>query len=176
MAETALRTTTAPASALAAPASAPAATTATAAAAPATGPAIRRLAAARRPAPHRAPTGRAVAPRHPRAACDDGDLAARFALRLVEVLSGLRPIGQLARHTTHDGYRLLARLAGQGPLRRPGQPQRPRLARVHESAPAAGVLEVCVRVESGERHHMVAFRLERHRRTEQWQLAAVEAR
>ncbi|MEY9947820.1 Rv3235 family protein [Kitasatospora sp. GAS1066B] len=176
MAETAIRST--------------AGTTATATgAACGAGPMIHQLTGTRRPAPHRVP-GRRPAPahrpapprppRHPRGACDgSGDssgLAARFALRLVEVLAGLRPVGQLARHTTHDGYRQLARLAGDGPLRRAGQAARPRLARVHESAPGPGVLEVCVRVETGERHRMVAFRLERHWRTEQWQCAAVEAR
>ncbi|WP_327067178.1 Rv3235 family protein [Kitasatospora sp. NBC_01250] len=121
-------------------------------------------------------------PRHPRAACGgglgevDGGLAARFALRLVEVLAGARPVGQLARHTTHDGYRQLARLAQDGPLRRAAAQVRPRLGRVHSSAPGPGALEVCVRVEAGARHRVVAFRLERHWRTAQWQCAAVEAR
>ncbi|MGF1432294.1 Rv3235 family protein, partial [Kitasatospora sp. LaBMicrA B282] len=115
--------------------------------------------------------------RHPRSGCAVAGPGTRFALRLVEVLSGERPVGQLARHTTHDGYRQLARLAaGGGPLRRPASTGRPRPARVHECAPGPGVLEVCVRVQAGERHHVVAFRLERHRRTEQWQCAAVEAR
>ncbi|MFF7636547.1 Rv3235 family protein [Kitasatospora sp. NPDC008050] len=161
----------------------------------ATAPAIHRL--ARRPAaaghrtaprptaPHRVAGHRPAAqrgPRHPRAACADGPaeadggLAARFALRLVEVLAGARPAGQLARHTTHDGYRQLARLAQDGPLRRAASLPRPRLGRVHTSAPGPGALEVCVRVEAGVRHRMVAFRLERHWRTAQWQCAAVEAR
>ncbi|PYC66478.1 hypothetical protein C7C46_31330 [Streptomyces tateyamensis] len=120
------------------------------------------------------------APRHPRADCGpaadrvpgSGDLAHRFAQRLVEVLAGVRPPGQLVRHTTHDGYRELARLARGNPLRRAGRAL-PRLGPVHESVPGPGALEVCVRVEAGPRHHVVAFRLERHRRTEQWQCTTV---
>jgi hypothetical protein len=118
-------------------------------------------------------------PRHPRAACatataaeGHAELAQRFARRLVEVLAGVRPPGQLVRHTTHDGYRELARLARGNPLRRAGTAL-PRLGPVHESAPGPGALEVCVRVEAGPRHHVVAFRLERHRRTGQWQCATV---
>ncbi|MCX5212635.1 Rv3235 family protein [Kitasatospora sp. NBC_00240] len=145
------------------------------------------------PGPHRAAAPRH--PRHPREACaparagDIGtgtgtgteravraELAARFALRLVEVLTGVRPAGQLQRHTTLDGYGGLTSLVRSGPLRPRGAAARPRLGRVHDSAPSAEAVEACVRVELGPRHHMVAFRLERHRRTGQWQCAAVEAR
>ncbi|MEW1909789.1 Rv3235 family protein [Kitasatospora sp. NPDC085895] len=121
-------------------------------------------------------------PRRPRSQCapsrgaGQGDLAVRFAHRLVEVLTGVRPVGQLQRHTTLQGYQQLAVLVRTGPLRPRGRAPQPRLGRVHDSAPAPDALEVCVRVEFGPRHHMVAFRLERHRRTEQWQCAAVEAR
>ncbi|WP_441245853.1 Rv3235 family protein [Kitasatospora sp. McL0602] len=120
-------------------------------------------------------------PRHPRAVCSPphgshGDLATRFALRLVEVLTGQRPVGQLQRHTTVPAYQQLTALVRTGPLRPTGRHAQHRLGRVHDSAPLPGSLEVCVRVEYGPRHHMVAFRLERHRRTEQWQCAAVEAR
>ncbi|MDH6110773.1 hypothetical protein P3T36_003142 [Kitasatospora sp. MAP12-15] len=121
-------------------------------------------------------------PRHPRAACAPArgsslaELAGRFALRLVEVLVGVRPVGQLSRHTTHDGYRQLARLVHEGPLRRRDAAGRPQLGPVHDFAPGPGVLEVCVRVEFAARHHMVAFRLEQHRDTEQWQCAAVDTR
>ncbi|WP_329495216.1 Rv3235 family protein [Kitasatospora herbaricolor] len=143
------------------------------------------------PAPHR--SGAPRHPRHPRAACAPAahgtpghaggteravraELAARFALRLVEVLTGVRPAGQLQRHTTLDGYGGLTALVRSGPLRPRGAVTRPRLGRVHDSAPSPEVVEACVRVELGPRHHMVAFRLERHRRTGQWQCAAVEAR
>ncbi|WP_051965980.1 Rv3235 family protein [Kitasatospora mediocidica] len=127
---------------------------------------------------HGAPQRR---PRHPRSACapaqgGGSELAARFALRLVEVLTGVRPAGQLTRHTTHDGYRQLAHLVHGGPLRRRTGGARPLLGPVHDYAPGPGALEVCVRVEFGPRHHMVAFRLEQHRGTEQWQCAAVDAR
>ncbi|MFC8451940.1 Rv3235 family protein [Kitasatospora sp. NPDC057223] len=146
-----------------------------------------RLPAAGGPAPHRAPA-RPV--RHPRGACaappeaaaaararaERAELAARFAHRLVEVLTGVRPAGQLQRHTTLDGYGRLTALVRSGPLRPRGAAARPRLGRVHDSAPAAGVVEACVLVGSGSRHHMVAFRLERQRRTGAWQCAVVEAR
>ena len=147
-----------------------------------------RLSAAERPAPHRAPAPRPA--RHPRAACTppaDGaetararaeraELAARFAHRLVEVLTGVRPAGQLQRHTTLDGYGRLTALVRSGPLRPRGAAARPRLGRVHDSAPSAGVVEACVLVGSGSRHHMVAFRLEQQRRTGAWQCAVVETR
>ncbi|MET9612629.1 Rv3235 family protein [Kitasatospora indigofera] len=145
------------------------------------------------PAAHRSAPPRR--PRHPREACAPAahggpgpgsgtgseravraELAGRFALRLVEVLTGVRPAGQLQRHTTLDGYGGLTALVRSGPLRPRGAATRPRLGRVHDSAPSAEVVEACVRVELGPRHHMVAFRLERHRRTGQWQCAAVEAR
>ncbi|WP_354640820.1 Rv3235 family protein [Kitasatospora camelliae] len=122
-------------------------------------------------------------PRHPRAACaaapsseGPGDLASRFAHRLVEVLSGIRPAGHLQRHTTLQGYQQLTALVRTGPLRPGGRVPRMRLGRVYDSIAGPGALEACVRVEVGPRHHMVAFRLERHRTTEQWQCAAVEAR
>jgi hypothetical protein len=130
--------------------------------------------------PHH-PGGNRPAPR-PRAVCTpsqgagQGDLAGRFAHRLVEVLTGARPVGQLQRHTTLQGYQQLTALVRSGPLRPRGRVPQTRLGRVYDSAPGPGALEVCVRVEFGPRHHMVAFRLERHRRTEQWQCAAVEAR
>ncbi|GAA2242186.1 MULTISPECIES: Rv3235 family protein [Kitasatospora] len=133
------------------------------------------------PAPVRVP-GEPRRPRHPRAACapahggGHSELAARFAHRLVEVLTGRRPAGQLQRHTTVPGYQQLTALVRSGPLRPRGQVVGHRLGQVYDSAPAPGALEVCVRVEFGHRHHVVAFRLEQHRRTEQWQCAAVEAR
>ncbi len=146
---------------------------------------------ARRPAPaaHHHTTATAThrtvaeprSPRHPRTACapahgSHGELAARFAQRLVEVLTGLRPAGQLQRHTTLPAYQQLTTLVRSGPLRPRGRATAHRLGRVYDSAPLPGTLEVCVRVEFGPRHHMVAFRLEQHRRTDQWQCAAVEAR
>ncbi|MFG2823610.1 Rv3235 family protein [Kitasatospora sp. NPDC048365] len=136
----------------------------------------------RRPVRHPHPTGVTGVVRRPRAACapapsstDRRDLAARFAHRLVEVLTGVRPVGQLQRHTTLLGYQQLTALVRTGPLRPRGRAPRMRLGRVYDSAPAPDALEVCVRVEFGPRHHMVAFRLEQHHRTAQWQCTAVEA-
>ncbi|MGW4809796.1 Rv3235 family protein, partial [Kitasatospora sp. NPDC004272] len=104
------------------------------------------------------------------------DLAGRFAHRLVEVLCGVRPVHQLQRHTTLPGFHQLAALVRSGPLRPRGRVQRPRLGRVHDCAPGPGAVEACVRVELGPRHHVLAFRLERHTRTGQWQCAAVETK
>ncbi|GAA2091289.1 hypothetical protein GCM10009759_15760 [Kitasatospora saccharophila] len=142
--------------------------------------------------PHRAGTAPRTA-RSPRAACDGSgpplrpgtaapgstghaDLAGRFAHRLVEVLCGARPVHQLQRHTTLPGFHQLAALVRSGPLRPRGRVQRPRLGRVHDCAPGPGAVEACVRVELGPRHHVLAFRLERHTRTGQWQCAAVETK
>ncbi|WP_051814114.1 Rv3235 family protein, partial [Kitasatospora sp. MBT63] len=146
---------------------------------PPTAPGAPRAAAHR--ARHAGPS-QALLPRHPRTACapahgaGQGELATRFAHRLVEVLTGVRPVGQLQRHTTLKGYQQIVALVRNGPLRPHGRAPRTRLGRVYDSAPRSGALEVCVRVEFGPRHHMVAFRLEQHRQSQQWQCAAVEAR
>ncbi|MFJ5234224.1 Rv3235 family protein [Kitasatospora sp. NPDC088391] len=133
--------------------------------------------AARNPRAGCAPAG--VPPR-PRTAAPGGaghtELAARFAHRLVEVLCGTRPVHQLQRHTTLPGFHQLAALVRTGPLRPRGRAPHPRLGRVHDSVPVPGAVEACVRVELGPRHHVLAFRLERHTRTGQWQCAAVETR
>jgi hypothetical protein len=92
------------------------------------------------------------------------------------VLAGIRPAGQLLRHTTHVAYGDLTRLARAGALRTPTGGSRPALRRVYDSAPAPGVLEVCARVDIGDRTRMFAFRLEQHPRSQQWQCAALEAR
>ncbi|AXI77789.1 Rv3235 family protein [Peterkaempfera bronchialis] len=120
----------------------------------------------------RRPAGPHCAP--PRS--DLNGLATRFALRLVEVLAGARPARQLARHTTHTGYGELTRLVQQGTLRPETGSTRPVVRRVYDSAPTPGVLEVCARVDTGPRTRMVAFRLEFHPRSQQWQCAAVETR
>ncbi|MFJ9694255.1 Rv3235 family protein [Kitasatospora sp. NPDC101183] len=126
-------------------------------------------------------------PRRPRADCaaavaatpeehDARALAGRFARQLVEVLTGVRPSGQLMRHTTLDGYGQLASLVRVGALRRGGPADRPRLGPVHDRSPSPGAVEACVRVDLGRRHHMVAFRLERRGPAGQWRCTAVEAR
>ncbi|MFB7949580.1 Rv3235 family protein [Kitasatospora phosalacinea] len=161
-------------------------------------PLVHPVPGARRPVrhPHPAPSPDGAAPRtarSPRAACDGSgppyrprtaapsstghaELAGRFAHRLVEVLCGARPVHQLQRHTTLPGFHQLAALVRTGPLRPRGRVLRPRLGRVHDCAPGPGAVEACVRVELGPRHHVLAFRLERHTRTGQWQCAAVEAK
>ncbi|MFE7191993.1 Rv3235 family protein [Kitasatospora sp. NPDC057541] len=129
---------------------------------------------------HPAPPRR---PRHPRTACTGGadrepldGLSTRFAHRLVEVLTGARPSGQLLRHTTLDCYGQLSALVRAGTLRRTRAGERPRLGPVHDRSPSPGAVEACVRVDLGARHHMVAFRLEPRGPSGQWQCTAVEAR
>jgi hypothetical protein len=118
------------------------------------------------------PTGPRCAP--PRS--DLNELATRFALRLVEVLSGARPAGQLTRHTTHTAYGELTRLVHRGALRAGSGRTRAVVRRVYDSAPAPGVLEVCARVDLGKRSRVLAFRLEQHPRSRQWQCAALDTR
>ncbi|MFF4345206.1 Rv3235 family protein [Kitasatospora sp. NPDC001540] len=156
-------------------------------------PATRRPVRHPHPEPHPAGPAAPRTARSPRAACDGSgppyrprtaapsstghaELAGRFAHRLVEVLCGARPVHQLQRHTTLPGFHQLAALVRTGPLRPRGRTLRPRLGRVHDCAPVPGAVEACVRVELGPRHHVLAFRLERHTRTGQWQCAAVETR
>ncbi|MFF8773494.1 Rv3235 family protein [Kitasatospora sp. NPDC015120] len=122
-------------------------------------------------------------PRRPRAGCTGapvrdplGALSTRFAHRLVEVLTGARPSGQLLRHTTLDCYGQLSTLVRAGTLRRTGTDERPRLGPVHDRSPSPGAVEACVRVDLGARHHVVAFRLEPRGPSGQWQCTAVEAR
>ncbi|MFF2662749.1 Rv3235 family protein [Kitasatospora sp. NPDC058032] len=129
---------------------------------------------------HPAPPRR---PRHPRTACTGGadrepldGLSTRFAHRLVEVLTGARPSGQLLRHTTLDCYGQLSALVRAGTLRRARAGERPRLGPVHDRSASPGAVEACVRVDLGTRHHMVAFRLEPRGPSGQWQCTAVEAR
>ncbi|MEU6237839.1 Rv3235 family protein, partial [Kitasatospora sp. NPDC047058] len=135
--------------------------------------------------PPRPPPPAARRPRHPRAACTTAaattpelraGLSVRFAQQLVEVLTGARPSGQLMRHTTLNGYGQLAALVRAGTLRRLGSAGRPRLGPVHDRSPSPDVVEACVRVDLGSRHHMVAFRLELRGPAGQWQCTAVEAR
>ncbi|MFC5667940.1 Rv3235 family protein [Kitasatospora misakiensis] len=129
------------------------------------------------------PTTEPRRPRRPRAGCAGGPgrdprdgLSARFAHRLVEVLTGARPSGQLLRHTTLDCYGQLSALVRAGTLRGTRGGERPRLGPVHDRSPAPGAVEACVRVDLGSRHHMVAFRLEPRGPSGQWQCTAVEAR
>ncbi|MFF2354765.1 Rv3235 family protein [Kitasatospora sp. NPDC058115] len=122
-------------------------------------------------------------PRRPRAGCTGAParepldaLSTRFAHRLVEVLTGARPSGQLLRHTTLDCYGQLSTLVRAGTLRRTRADERPRLGPVHDRSPSPGAVEACVRVDLGTRHHVVAFRLEPRGPAGQWQCTAVEAR
>ncbi|MDH6130194.1 Rv3235 family protein [Kitasatospora sp. GP82] len=90
----------------------------------------------------------------------------------VAMVSG--PFGQLQRHSTLDAYQQLTALVHTGPLRQRGRAARIRLGRTYDTAPRPGALEVCVRVEIGSRHHMVAFRLEQRPQTTLWKCTAVE--
>ncbi|MEV6972511.1 Rv3235 family protein [Kitasatospora sp. NPDC093806] len=132
---------------------------------------------------HHHPPAAERRPRHPRTACapapghaPQAGLSTRFAHRLVEVLTGARPSGQLLRHTTLACYGQLSALVRAGTLSRAHGAERPRLGPVHDRSPSPGAVEACVRVDLGARHHMVAFRLEPRGPAGQWQCTAVEAR
>ncbi len=85
-----------------------------------------------------------------------------FAERLVEVLSGRRPIGRLMGHIAGEAvYERLWRLAAHGVLRPPAGRPVPVVRRCDHRAPAPGVLEVFARVASGDALRALAFRLER---------------
>jgi hypothetical protein len=84
---------------------------------------------------------------------------------VLEVLSGVREVDQLARWLTEDPYRKLvtrsnlaarARSARGVPARRPVH----MILSVHQSAPADGVVESVVVVEGPSRTRAVALRLE----------------
>lgn len=80
--------------------------------------------------------------------------------RLVEVLAGVRPLGQLERDLTLEAYEGLARRWARSP-RTPGPRPTARAVRsVHVQARPEGVAEVCGTVLRGDRPVAVALRLE----------------
>ncbi len=108
------------------------------------------------------------------AAAETRQQAARFAQALVEVLSGGRPLRQVAAWMAPEVYdqlrRRLALGAGRGPV------TRARLASVHTALVEPGVLEVAARMVHAERSRALAVRLEHHtdrRGIRQWRCTAL---
>ncbi|WP_203336838.1 Rv3235 family protein [Nocardioides limicola] len=95
--------------------------------------------------------------------------ALRFGQAAAEIVNGDRPPGQLARHTSREVQAdltrralLVARAAGsdQGLGRRWSPEGRPRVVSVHGSFLSNSVAEVCLRVQTGQRHRAIAARFE----------------
>ncbi|GAA4677636.1 hypothetical protein GCM10023347_34970 [Streptomyces chumphonensis] len=97
-----------------------------------------------------------------------------FAHRLLQVLSGQRPVHSLLGHVEGRAYDDLLRIAPLAPLAgtRPGR--EPALLQVGASTPGPGVLEAYARVRVGERTRALAFRLEQAP-DRRWRCAAVES-
>ena len=103
----------------------------------------------------------------------------QFALLIVETLAGVRPVRQLAPLLSKRAAIHLHRLLPLFSVSR-----RPRVLRVLTSAPAAGVVEMTLIVETGPRTRALAVRLERAARTAaarrdapatRWLCTAIEA-
>ncbi|MFC4329880.1 Rv3235 family protein [Streptomyces andamanensis] len=94
-----------------------------------------------------------------------------FADRLLAVLSGLRPVHWMLRHTAGQAYDELVRLAAHGPLRARGA--HPVVRDIGYFEPRPGALEVFARIGAGPQLRALAFRLERGR-DRRWRCTAVE--
>jgi len=107
------------------------------------------------PAPPAAPAARA-APAPPEAGADPATAwPRRLAVVIVEVLAGVRPDRQLVSLATD---RVRARIRGLAPLL--ACDQRPRIARIMTSRPAARIVEMTVVVNFGLRSRALAMRFE----------------
>jgi hypothetical protein len=98
--------------------------------------------------------------------------AGRVVQAIVEVLAGVRPVGQLVRWTTADVYDEIANLVIPGPRLPDCGPPRGVVRSVHVTEPADGVAEVCALVRRGARSTAVALRLEGM--DGRWQCTALE--
>ncbi|MDQ1038263.1 hypothetical protein QFZ75_004679 [Streptomyces sp. V3I8] len=94
-----------------------------------------------------------------------------FADRLVEVLSGRRPVHCMLRHTAGRAYDELARLAERGPLRTHGT--RPVVRDIGYYVPRSGAIEAFARIGAGDQLRAMAFRLEQGPDL-RWRCTAVE--
>ncbi len=97
-----------------------------------------------------------------------------FADRLLDVLSGRRPVSWMLGHTCGEtAYDRLWELATRAALRPAAGRPAPRVRRCGYRSPAPGVLEAYALIASGDALRALAFRLERgadHR----WRCAAVD--
>ncbi|PWI45603.1 hypothetical protein CK485_03605 [Streptomyces sp. ICBB 8177] len=98
-----------------------------------------------------------------------------FADRLLEVLSGQRPVAWMLGHTAGEAaYDRLWQLAAQGVLRPPKGRPVPLVRGCGCRVVAPGVLEAFARVASGDASRALAFRLERGADL-RWRCTAVDA-
>ncbi|WP_406008607.1 Rv3235 family protein [Streptomyces sp. NBC_00637] len=120
-------------------------------------------------APAGSPTAPVQIPRRPVSQPRPTDL---FADRLLEVLTGRRPVHFMLRHTVGHAYDDLAHLAERGPLRTT-RGARPVVRDIGYYVPRPGAIEAFARIGAGDRLRAMAFRLELgtdHR----WRCTAVE--
>ena len=97
-----------------------------------------------------------------------------FAERLLDVLSGRRPVTWMLGHTSGPAaYDRLWELAARTVLRPPAGHPTPRVRRCGYSSPAPGVLEAYALIASGSALRALAFRLERGTDL-RWRCAAVD--
>ncbi|MGN9816272.1 Rv3235 family protein [Streptomyces sp. SD11] len=94
-----------------------------------------------------------------------------FADRLVEVLSGHRPVHSMLRHTAGRAYDELAWLAERSPLRTRGT--RPFVRDIGYYVARPGAVEAFARIGAGDRLRAMAFRLEQGPDL-RWRCTAVE--
>jgi hypothetical protein len=120
------------------------------------------------PADNRPPTASAdsapLLPRQPRPT----DV---FADRLLQVLSGQRPVHWMLRHTAGRAYDELAWLAERSPLRTRGT--RPVVRDIGYFEPRPGAVEAFARIGAGDQLRAMAFRLEQGQDL-RWRCTAVE--
>lgn len=95
-----------------------------------------------------------------------------FAERLLAVLSGLRPVHCMLRHTLGRAYDELAWLAERGPLRTT-RGTRPVVRDIGYYVPRPGAIEAFARISAGDRLRAMAFRLELGA-DRRWRCTAVE--
>ena len=104
---------------------------------------------------------------------DPREWGARFGQAVVEVLVGVRAVGQLSSFATFEVLRKLERWTGRLAVSRGGALTcRPRVRSVHVSSPRAGVVESCIAVDTGVRRRAIALRFEA--RGAVWRCTALE--
>jgi hypothetical protein len=89
-----------------------------------------------------------------------GPFAHALVQRLLEVLAGLRPLGQLQRDTTLELYDELERAVSEHPRATGPRPTRRDVRSLHLQEREDGVAEACATVQRGGRVVALAFRLE----------------
>jgi hypothetical protein len=80
--------------------------------------------------------------------------------RLLEVLAGVRPLGQLQRHTTLEVYDALERVLTTRPRETGPRPDGRAVRSIHVQQRPEGIAEVSATVRRGGRYAAVALRLE----------------